>query len=169
MKSVLSSWGLILTLGILLHFQILPTSCHRTTAYSHESSISLDNSDWLSSLPDEVLLSSLSLPGTHESLSRGHGGEIAECQTLSLESQLKAGIRVLDVRCRHVENSFAIHHGIIFMHLMFGDVLQMVSKFLTDHPKETVLMRVKEEYDSANVTVTFEVIYPKLLKFFRFL
>ncbi|XP_035704642.1 1-phosphatidylinositol phosphodiesterase isoform X2 [Folsomia candida] len=148
------SWCAIFYLASLLHFQV--TNCHRTSGYSHESEISGENSKWMSSLPDNVPLSSLSLPGTHESLSRGHGGAIAECQTLSLESQLRAGIRVLDVRCRHIEDSFAIHHGMIFLHIMFGDVLQQLEAFLKNNPSETILMRVKEEYEAVNVTGTFE-------------
>jgi 1-phosphatidylinositol phosphodiesterase len=111
----------------------------------------------MSFLPNDTILSSISIPGTHETLSRNYGTEIAECQTLSLESQLKAGIRVIDVRCRHVENSFAIHHGMIFLHLMFGDVLQILEQFLQENPTETVLMRLKEEYNPVNVTLSFEV------------
>jgi 1-phosphatidylinositol phosphodiesterase len=69
---------------------------------------------------------------------------------------LESGVRVLDIRCRHIEDIFAIHHGPFFQNTFFGDVLNITTKFLHDHPGETVLMRVKEEYNPEKNTRTFE-------------
>jgi len=75
---------------------------------------------------------------------------------MSLATQLKAGIRVLDIRSRHIQDRFAIHHGPVFQNAMFGnDVLKPVVDFLRAHPGEIVLMRVKEEHDPADNTRTF--------------
>jgi 1-phosphatidylinositol phosphodiesterase len=56
-----------------------------------------DSRSFLSSLPDSALLSSLSLPGTHESLAM-HGWPVSQCQSAALTAQLNAGVRFLDVR-----------------------------------------------------------------------
>ena len=62
----------------------------------------------------------------------------------------------MDIRARHVNDVFAIHHGLVFQHAFFGtDVMEPVIGFLAQHPTETVLMRVKEEYTEENNTRTF--------------
>jgi 1-phosphatidylinositol phosphodiesterase len=76
-----------------------------------------------------------------------------------LEAQLEAGIRVLDIRCRHVNNKFAIHHGIEFQHMWFDQVLQTLVAFVRKNPSEFVLMRVKEEYTPSNNSRSFEATF----------
>jgi 1-phosphatidylinositol phosphodiesterase len=67
----------------------------------------------MSDVPGSRLLSQLVLPGTHDSCARS-GGSLVACQTRTLAEQLKAGIRFLDIRCRHISDAFAIHHGPVF-------------------------------------------------------
>lgn len=105
--------------------------------------------DWMSALGDATPLSRLTIPGTHDSGAR-HGGALTECQTLSISQQLEYGIRFLDIRCRSIGGSFAIHHGPVYQQLMFGDVLVACADFLAAHPRETVLMRVKQEYSQVS-------------------
>ena len=62
----------------------------------------------------------------------------------------------MDIRCRHVDNAFAIHHGQVYQNMNFNDVLNMVLGFLNSNPTESVLMSVKEEYDPSNNTRSFE-------------
>ncbi|MFG3409014.1 phosphatidylinositol-specific phospholipase C [Streptomyces sp. NPDC048142] len=103
--------------------------------------------DWMAALPDGTALQRLTIPGTHDSGAR-FGGPWSECQNTTIAQQLESGIRFLDVRCRLIEGSFAIHHGASFQNMMFGDVLVACWNFLARHPSETVLMRVKQEYSS---------------------
>ncbi|MGV8120571.1 MAG: phosphatidylinositol-specific phospholipase C [Candidatus Xenobiia bacterium LiM19] len=112
--------------------------------------------DWMSSLDDKTPLTDLSIPGTHDTCAH-YGGKAVECQNgaFSVANQLKQGIRYLDIRCRHYENAFAIHHGSFYQHLNFDDVLSACTSFLKENPKETVLMQVKEEYNSYNCTRSF--------------
>src|SRR5207302_1134087 len=95
------------------------------------------------------------IPGTHDTMAF-YGGDAAQTQTMSLANQLESGVRVLDIRCRHIADVFAIHHGVVFQKVFFGDVLNDVIAFLKKNPSETVLMRVKEEYEPAENTRTFE-------------
>ncbi|XP_044028629.1 1-phosphatidylinositol phosphodiesterase isoform X3 [Siniperca chuatsi] len=103
------------------------------------------NPSWMASIPDDQLLSEVTMPGTHNTMAL-YGGVYAECQTWSLASQLRAGIRFLDVRVRHVNGNLTIHHGVSYQRAHFGQVLEDVADFLREHPSETVLMRVKEEF-----------------------
>lgn len=103
------------------------------------------NPSWMSLLPDDQPLSEVSMPGTHNTMAL-YGGVYAECQSWSLASQLRAGVRFLDVRVRHVNGNLTIHHGVSYQRAHFGHVLEGVADFLTEFPTETVLMRVKEEF-----------------------
>ncbi|EJR28524.1 phosphatidylinositol-specific phospholipase C domain-containing protein [Bacillus cereus] len=123
---------------------------HDHGGYSHDSTMEYLNPDWMRSIRDDIRLNELSIPGTHDTMSNGYGGDIAQTQSLTLQNQLSAGIRFLDIRCRYTEGSFAIHHGPIFLHTMFGDVLDTATKFLENHPNEVILMRVKQEHSEVS-------------------
>nr|BAG41445.1 phosphatidylinositol-specific phospholipase C2 precursor [Streptomyces antibioticus] len=107
--------------------------------------VRLSVQDWMSALGDATPVQRLTIPGTHDSGARV-GGPWVACQNTPVDAQLNSGIRFLDVRCRAIDNVFAIHHGAFYQELMFGDVLNACRAFLRAHPSETVLMRVKQEY-----------------------
>jgi 1-phosphatidylinositol phosphodiesterase len=112
---------------------------------------------WMATLDDAAPLSSLSLPGTHETLALYEPlAGTAKCQNLSLAAQLEAGVRYVDIRCRHLSDAFSIYHGPIFEQLTFDDVLGTVNDYLDAHPTETLVMSVKEESDAEDTTRTFE-------------
>uniref|UniRef100_A0A8C8AC83 Phosphatidylinositol-specific phospholipase C X domain-containing protein n=1 Tax=Otus sunia TaxID=257818 RepID=A0A8C8AC83_9STRI len=100
--------------------------------------------DWMAGLPDALPLSHLSIPGTHDSLSL-FGGRRLRCQSWGLESQLAAGIRFLDVRCKLVRGELHIYHLCTFQRASLRGVLRRTLRFLRAHPGEAVLMRIKEE------------------------
>lgn len=109
------------------------------------------NPDWMRGLADSRSLASLSLPGTHETMSI-HGGAWTQTQEDfgdsggTLAAQLTAGIRMIDIRARVNDgNTFTIHHGATYQNANFDDVLGKLAAFLAAHPGETVLMRLKQE------------------------
>uniref|UniRef100_A0A1A7ZU69 Si:dkey-266f7.9 n=3 Tax=Nothobranchius TaxID=28779 RepID=A0A1A7ZU69_NOTFU len=107
------------------------------------------NPFWMAGIPDDRPLSEVTMPGSHNTMAL-YGGVYAECQTWSLASQLRAGVRFLDVRVRHVNGNLTIHHGVSYQRAHFGHVLEAVVDFLHENPTETVLMRVKEEFSETN-------------------
>jgi 1-phosphatidylinositol phosphodiesterase len=117
----------------------------------------LTPTSWMKSLPDNYLLSQLSVPGSHNAgaLYEPWFGT-AQCQSLTIAEQLNAGIRFLDIRCRHVNDAFNIHHGRVYQRQNFDDVLNACFSFLTSHPGECIIMSVKEEHTDSNITRTFE-------------
>ncbi|MED3463897.1 phosphatidylinositol phosphodiesterase, partial [Bacillus thuringiensis] len=60
---------------------------------------------------------------------------------------------------KRVKDSFAMHHGIVYQKAMFEDVLKETIQFLRDHPKETILMRLKEDTDPETGSLSFEKIF----------
>ncbi len=114
-----------------------------------------DNPDWMGRLPDSARLSDLSLPGTHDTMAR-NASVFALTQDAELSTQLRAGIRVLDIRARHFRDAFPIHHDLEYLNANFTDVVVSVTDFLRDHPTEAVVMRLKQEYTPAENTRSFE-------------
>ncbi len=124
---------------------------------SYRSLKSATNPDWMHGLPDSRSLAALSIPGTHETMSIFGGGLTQTQENVSdapgdgaggqaLAVQLRAGIRMIDIRAQVTDgNAFAIHHGAVYQNANFDDVLRQLTAFLTDHPGETVLMRLKQE------------------------
>ncbi|WP_052434699.1 phosphatidylinositol-specific phospholipase C domain-containing protein [Streptacidiphilus melanogenes] len=114
--------------------------------------------DWMSGLPDSLSLGSLSVPGTHDTLAI-HGGlapwayEAQEDHgdgAATLDAQLNAGIRAIDIRVRVVNSgtAFAIHHTDVYQNANFDDVLTHAQAFLAAHPRETILMDLHGECDA---------------------
>ncbi|PER94278.1 hypothetical protein CN500_20635 [Bacillus cereus] len=130
----------------------------RPFAYSHEQQRFTYNPDWMDSIEDTAKLSEISIPGTHDTMSRGPGGDLAQTQSMSLRTQLESGIRFIDIRCRYIDGSFAIHHGMVYLNANFNDVLEIATKFLRKNPSETILMRVKQEYSDASDQVFNETL-----------
>ena len=124
-------------------------------AYCHDSNVGTSNPSWMAEVEDELHMSQLSLPGTHDTMAM-YGGDAVQCQSASLYELLLSGVRVLDIRCRHIADIFAIHHGVVFQKCYFGDVLDTIKEFLANYPNETIYMRVKQEHKPDNVTRTFE-------------
>jgi len=85
------------------------------------------NPDWMGRLPDDRLISELSVPGTHETMSSSihYTGttfyEYLWCHSMGLKTLLEGGIRVLDMRCQHDYDHFLIHHGGHCLFALFGD------------------------------------------------
>jgi len=122
--------------------------------------------NWMRRIPNSKSISEITLPGTHDSCCR-KTWEFAETQTWTLSEQLHAGVRFLDIRCRHINNVFAIHHGLIFCGIFFGEVLNTLSSFLSENPSETVLMRIKEEYKPESNTRSFQDTFSFYLNAFE--
>ena len=75
--------------------------------YSHDGSAQVYHQAWMSHVPSNFKLSYLSLPGTHDTMSRT-GGDAVQTQSMDLQNQLDAGIRVLDIRIGFIMDSFGL-------------------------------------------------------------
>ncbi len=145
--------------GLLILCFTIPVWSHNDNAYYHGSGAVANNVSWMSGLSDNLRVSELSLPGTHQTLSF-YGGDVVQTQSISLSDQLISGIRVLDIRVRQIADAFAIHHGSVYQEKFFGSgVMVPVINFLTLHPSETVFMRIKSEHTPKNNTLTFNEVF----------
>lgn len=101
--------------------------------------------DWMKDIPDHVPLSQITIPGTHNSCAFT-GGVMAVTQTWSVPLQLRAGLRYFDLRLRRYNKQLRFYHGIMNQCMGFEEVLREFDAFLKEHPSETVIMAVQEEY-----------------------
>ncbi|MET9883714.1 phosphatidylinositol-specific phospholipase C [Streptomyces sp. NPDC006430] len=117
---------------------------------AHAGSGSYNPSSWMSRLSDSTWLNHLTIPGTHDSwcTDPNNGTIWAQTQNWGVPEQLERGIRFLDIRCNGLQgapNEFGIYHGSWYQKHRFQDVLNACRNFFRQYPKETVIMRVKNE------------------------
>ncbi len=130
--------------------QLTPPAIQPTTEQSPTTAA------WMKSLPDQTPLAELSIPGTHNSAALHEPiRSTAQCQTLSIEQQLEAGVRFLDLRCRHLNDEFHLYHGIVDQRLSFSNCLATMADFLKRNPSETIIVSLKEEGQSKDNTRSF--------------
>jgi PKD repeat protein len=116
--------------------------------------------NWMASLDGNKRLSQFSIPGTHDSGAQYEPlSGTAKCQNTTIAQQLNFGVRFLDIRCRHVNDAFAIYHGTVDEQQTFRQVLDQVITFLNSNPGECVIMSVKEESTASGTTRSFEATF----------
>jgi hypothetical protein len=116
--------------------------------------------NWMRQVSGDRLLSTLTLPGTHESCTAGLT-EAASCQNWDLATQLQYGIRYVDIRCRQIQDVFAIHHGDIYVGFNFGEgVRDVCVDFLKANPSECIVMQIKwHEADDFDNQLKFQQVF----------
>jgi 1-phosphatidylinositol phosphodiesterase len=115
---------------------------------------------WMSAFPDSASLTTLSIPGTHDTMTSSPTlGPIFQCQNHHLDTQLEAGIRYIDIRCTVVNNTFLVYHGPEYTGFTYPYVLETLFSFLEENPSEMILMRLKEESAAINSTMSFEEVF----------
>lgn len=98
---------------------------------------------------DNQLISSVSIPGTHNSGATGAGGITAfgrdKCQDRQVYQQLDDGIRYFDLRVKVVKNDPLIYHGTYYQNQNLAYIISSIAYFLKNNPSEFVMVQFKEE------------------------
>ena len=129
--------------------------------------------NWMENIPDETKLSSMSIPGTHDSCTQNVDMRyIFQCQDASIATQLKYGYRYLDMRLvlekRSGQETLVLKHNIarckvsdspFARTLTLADVLKDVYAFLDEHPSETVILCMKAENSKDDVAAVQKALY----------
>ena len=98
-----------------------------------------DNAGWMSSLPDALPVSRLSIPGTHDSGTAGVWFPMrhyASTQTMDLSGQWDAGIRFFDLRPKLENGKLKIYHGPANCHITLEEALFILKEKLEQNPSE---------------------------------
>ena len=118
--------------------------------------------DWMAALPDDMLLSEIVIPGTHDSGTQYvQLAFFSKCQSLGIYDQLAAGYRYLDIRLGVDQHNdiLRLMHGFTKCKtgnfsvdsLYLDAVLDDCYRFLDEHPGETILFAVKQEHGDESV------------------
>jgi 1-phosphatidylinositol phosphodiesterase len=109
-------------------------------------------SSWMGDIPDNTLLSNMTIPGTHDSCAQSNI-PFVRTQYLSISKQMEAGLRFLDLRLRvHPDGQLYCYHGGIPIdfpvYLKFDKVMNEVFTFFQmnkGRPTETVLVSINND------------------------
>ena len=126
-----------------------------------------NRSEWMSQLPDSTRLSSMTIPGTHQTMARY--GRWAQCQHRSIADQYEMGVRFVDIRCRWFGDGYLpIHHGRWYQQRNLCAVVENTMQFLQDHPRETILMLVKDEqHNTVKGDLSFSALVKRILEYYH--
>jgi hypothetical protein len=115
----------------------------------------------MAALPDDILLSEITIPGTHDSATYAtlSGFEVRvfeswyKCQSKDFQTQLDDGIRFFDLRGYAEGDRIGFCHGDKKdprFDLWFEDALNIFRDFLAHHPREAIIISVKCDYRDVN-------------------
>lgn len=95
----------------------------------------IDAKSFMSSLPDDMPLRDVCMPGTHDSLSYNARGRVvvewARCQNKNSKEQLDMGVRFLDIR---LDKKWGGKHGGISVPHNMGHVMNFCKDFFRESP-----------------------------------
>lgn len=120
----------------------------------------LDLENWMGQIDDNTPLIELFIPGTHDTMTASCEERYYKTQTMSLEEQLNAGVRFLDIRLRR---EMIAAHREWHSDITANDILETVSTFLDNHPTETIIMRLqnanelKDDYEEYGLALHREI------------
>lgn len=121
--------------------------------------------DWMKKIGDKTLITSLSLPGSHDSGALHSIGDLSgKCQDLSISEQLSAGARFFDIRLQQRNNKLKVVHGFVDQDLDFSKTLHDFSLFLKDNPSEGLIVSIKKESKDVNSISSFDESLKNALK-----
>jgi 1-phosphatidylinositol phosphodiesterase len=116
---------------------------------------SADLSIWMSHHADDIPISLLSIPGTHNSPTYHKALPSVRCQAVPPRQQLDNGIRFFDIRVQPDHSSDLARDALKLVHGVFPisltgakylhPVLHDIEFFLDAHPSETVILSLKRE------------------------
>ena len=105
----------------------------------------VDYENWMRELSDDLMISQLSIPGTHDS---GTAGFMfcGETQKLDIHSQLNCGVRAFDIRAGvRNDSTLLVFHSALLHGCGIDLVFQTLTDFLAAHPSECLFVVLKRE------------------------
>lgn len=110
---------------------------------------------WMRELHDDILLSALSIPGTHNSPACHVAAPSVRCQSVGPREQLQNGVRFFDIRVQPQYPEDPDKDELVLVHSVFPisftgnkyfrDLMDEVNEFLDNNPSETLIISLKRE------------------------
>ena len=125
--------------------------------YTFGTKASARTQNWMAMIPGNVKFNFLSIPGTHDSPTKGctNFTSYSVCQDYTIAEQLQSGCRAFDLRPHTSNNNNGdpvIYHGITSTNTTLSQVLDDITSFLDANPTETAFVLIHEEEASSHST-----------------
>ncbi len=118
------------------------------------------SSRWMGDIDDNTLLSSVSIPGTHDTGALRIGGiyDLGTTQDHTIKQQLQAGVRFFDIRLGNKRGKLEVYHNFLKQGITCEQLFDDCREFLQNHPTECILMSIKQEHgDSITDTLVQKI------------
>jgi hypothetical protein len=99
----------------------------------------------MTALSDSLVLTDISIPGTHDTCTYTSTSSLSKCQTYNIEEQFAFGVRFFDLRVKFKDDILAMYHGVDDLNIIFSDVLTVFKTLLEQNPGEVILYRFMRE------------------------
>lgn len=109
--------------------------------------------NWITPLDDNIYVSQLSIPGTHDAATGdGTTFRLGKTQELTLDQQFEIGIRAFDLRPAVRNGDLILCHGKVATTFGWDQVMERFKYYLSKHPGEFIIafIRHEDEYDNNN-------------------
>jgi 1-phosphatidylinositol phosphodiesterase len=163
-------------LAISMMFATISTITVRAES-AEEDPYDVESTDWMSMVPGDTALSSISIPGTHDSAAQYvFPGYFMKCQDTSIEEQLENGYRYFDMRLvlgqdgedkpyLKLKHNFAncrTGKSLFSDAMKVDDVIDTMYDFLMEHPTETIIFTCKAEDSDDDIASIQNLLYEKI-------
>lgn len=110
--------------------------------------------NWMSLVDGNKHINELVIPGTHDSATwywgtNRFGLSQVRCQEWNFEEQFANGIRFMDIRIKYnptsVNDPWELTHDKFGIGIGFAQFIETVKTFLTEHPTETLVLRLRHD------------------------
>jgi 1-phosphatidylinositol phosphodiesterase len=122
---------------------------------SNSASASAIGQDWMARVDGDVLISSLTIPGTHDSAAYTLAWPFVQTQLMDIKTQLDSGIRYFDLRCGIRDDEAEMVHGTAYLGLKLSEVLDTLCHWLKSHESEALIVQIKQDRKPERSTVHF--------------
>lgn len=117
------------------------------------SNVETTGKTWMTDLPDAIRINQISIPGTHDTCTKGVDSafvEQAQTQWLWTGEQWDCGVRAMDLRPIHYSkySDMRIYHGGIGCNMDFDDALDIIRNKLRAMPNDTAVIIINHETSS---------------------
>lgn len=120
--------------------------------YTMDATTALRQQNWMATLPSRMKLNMVTMPGTHDAATSKCISQ-SKCQSLTIQEQLAAGVRVFDLRPRYTASkesdiqldNLEIYHSITATGVKWKDAMDALIAFLDANPTETVIVKMHKE------------------------
>lgn len=127
----------VIALAVVVLAPIIATGNKVIVPDTEEPVYALEN--WMAYISDDAPVTSLAIPGSHDSGCYDKMGYLGTTQNLPIAEQLVRGVRYFDIRVNDSNKGPVIFHGPI-NGVPYSEVLTDIAEFVDTHPTEFLIL-----------------------------